>query len=158
MVNQRQPIVLNEGEGVLLSTQVQRLVKASGELSAGRLSMAVVTTPPDFPGPPAHRHLRNDEAFFILEGEFTFRVGDERLSAGPGAFVFVPAGVAHTFVSRTQRAGRMLELFSPADFEGYFEELASLQSDGQLTREHIAELQAKYGMEVVGPPLEQGDA
>lgn len=117
------------------------------------MSVAVVTSEPGFAGPPAHRHLRNDEAFYILEGEFAFSVDGEVVSVGPGAFIFVPAGSAHAFMNRGRSRGRMLEIFSPADFEGYFEELASLRSAGDITRERIAALQEKYGMEVVGPPL-----
>ena len=143
--------MLSEGEGTLMQTQVERMVKADAALTEGRLSVAVVTSEPGFAGPPAHRHLRNDEAFYILEGEFAFSVDDEVVSAGPGAFLFVPVGAVHAFVNRGRSRGRMLEIFSPADFEGYFEELASLRSAGDLTRERISALQERYGMEVVGP-------
>ena len=115
--------------------------------------MTVVTCGPAFTGPPAHRHLRNDEAFFVLEGDFTFRVGDETVNVGPGGFVFVPMCAVHTFVNQGTTPSRMLQIFSPADFEGYFEELGAMRVDGSWSWEKAEALQAKYGMEVVGLPL-----
>ena len=158
MEDPRQPVVLHEGEGKLLQTQVERVVKADGALTEGRLSLTVVTRGPGYAGPPAHRHLRNDEAFFVLEGAFTFRVGDETVDVGPGGFVFVPMGAVHTFVNRGTTPGRMLQIFSPADFEGYFEELAELPASQAPDGERIWVLQDKYGMVVVGPPLGEKDA
>jgi len=158
MEGQRQPIVLHSGEGKLLETQVERIVKADGASTAGRLSLTVVSRKPGFAGPPAHRHFRNDEAFFVLEGQFTFLVCDETVDVGPGAFVFAPAGTAHAFVNRGDGTSRLLEIFAPADFEGYFEELAAMIADGTWSREKVVALQDKYGMEVVGPPLGANDA
>ncbi len=157
MEGERQPVVLHEGEGKLLQTQVERVVKADGALTEGRLSLTVVTRGPGFAGPPAHRHLRNDEAFFVLEGDFTFRVGDETVNVGPGGFVFVSMGAVHTFVNQGTTPGRMLQIFSPADFEGYFEELGAMRVDGSWSWEKAEALQAKYGMEVVGLPLGAGE-
>ena len=145
--------MLQQGEGRLLQTQVERLVKADAELTAGRLSLAVVSSPPEFDGPPAHRHPRNDEAFFVIEGDFAFLVDDQTVAVGPGGFVFVPAGTVHAFVNRSSSPGKILEMFSPADFEGYFDEIAALRANGSLSRERLQELQDKFGMEVVGPPL-----
>ncbi len=149
----RHPVVVRADEGNLLVTQVERLAKVDSGVTEGRLSISLVTLPLGFAGPPAHRHLKNDEVFFVLEGAFTFRIEDERLDVGSGALVYVPAGTVHTFMGRGGSSGRMLEMFTPADFEGYFTELAELRLTDRLDRVAIGALQAKYGMEVVGPPL-----
>ena len=158
MDSERKPVVLHQGEGDFLQTQVERVVKADGALTENHFSFTVVTGRAGFGGPPAHRHHRNDEAFFVLEGKFTFLVGDETVDVGPGAFVYVPAGTVHAFTGHGRPDGRLLEIFAPADFEGYFEELAALRADGTWSREKVEALQEKYGMEVVGPPLGETDA
>ncbi|HVP04183.1 MAG TPA: cupin domain-containing protein [Dehalococcoidia bacterium] len=65
-------------------------------------------------GPPAHIHDNMEEAFYILEGEFTFTVGGSTLKALPGSFVLAPRGVMHGFHNSGSTAGRYLRFFSPA--------------------------------------------
>ena len=145
----RKPTVLHDGEGTTLKTQATRVVKADGKSTFGRLALSVVAIPVDFSGAPAHRHSNADEAFFILDGQFTFTLGDETADVGPGAFIFVPRGMAHSFVRRGAGSGQMIEMFLPADPEGYFVELAALVAGGQVSREKIETLQAKYGIEAI---------
>lgn len=154
-MSEAEPIFLTPNAGRVLQTQVERVVKASGRETAGRLSLAVVPSRAGF-GPPLHRHLRNDEAFFVLDGEYEFLIGDAMHIAGSGAFLYVPMGVPHAFRGLVE-GGRLLEMFVPADFEGYFEELARLRADRAWTPEAVSALQATYGMEVLGPPLGESD-
>lgn len=151
------PLVLSADEGKLVQTQVQRLVKAGSLDTANALSFTVVSLPEGFQGPPLHRHVRNAELFFILQGAFRFVVGEDEYRVDEGGFVFVPPITAHTFVGVDGGGGRMIELFSPADFEGYFEEIARIIASGGA-RSDIKAAQAKYGMEVLGPPLGASDA
>ena len=158
MEGERRPIVLHDDEGRTEVAQVKRVIKADGRLTDGRLSLAVVTGGLDFAGPARHRHLRNDEAFIVLEGELRFLIGDEEVDVGPGAFLYAPAGVTHAFTNRGGTTTKMIVMFCPADFEGYFQELAALRAEGTRSPEKVAALQRKYGMEVVGPPLGANDA
>src|ERR671925_118916 len=64
-------------------------------------------TPPQG-GPPLHRHSREDESFYIVEGDFVFEVDGETLPAGPGCTLFAPRGTAHTFQNVGKTAGRLL--------------------------------------------------
>lgn len=137
----------------MVQTQVLREVMASGSQTDGRLSLTVVSSSDGFAGPPLHLHTRNDEAFCVLEGEVTFRAGDVERTIGPGGFVFVPAQTPHAF-RPVSAVYRMIEMFVPGDFDGYFEELEVLRAGGALTPARVAALQEKYGMVVVGPPLE----
>ena len=149
-------IVLAADEGEFIQTQVARLIKARGSDTAGAMSFTVVSSQPGFAGPPLHRHLRNAEVFYVLEGSFRFRIGEDYRDVTRGGFVFVPIGTPHGFAS-VGGEGRMIVIFSPADFEGYFDEIARI-NEQHGTREEIAAAQMKFGMEVLGPPIGAADA
>jgi quercetin dioxygenase-like cupin family protein len=92
-------------------------IKITGEETDGHYALVEVEcTPEGFV--PLHVHHREDEAFYVVDGEITFRVGDETFDAGPGSFVFGPRGVPHAYTVNTPTA-RMLMQFSPAGFEGF---------------------------------------
>ena len=80
--------------------------------------------------PPRHTHSREDECFYILDGHFTFTVGEETLEAAPGSFVFLPRGLAHGFALHSE-TGRGLSLYTPAGIEEAFRELS--EPAGALT-------------------------
>src|SRR5262249_57765711 len=77
-------------------------------------------------GPPLHVHTREDETVYILEGEFRWKLGEERSVSGPGSFVFIPRGLPHTWQCLGDEPGKMLITFAPAGMEGFFESLSSL--------------------------------
>src|SRR5215472_16639474 len=72
--------------------------------------------------PPLHIHHREDESFWVLEGQVRFRCGDEDIDAGPGSFVFLPRDVPHTFVVEGDEGAHLLTLLTPGGFERYFVE------------------------------------
>jgi len=71
--------------------------------------------------PPRHIHHREDETFYVVEGEMTFFVGDETLKATAGTMVFAPRDVAHSFTIDSEQV-RILVMVSPAGVEGFFKE------------------------------------
>lgn len=73
--------------------------------------------------PPPHIHTREDEAFYVIDGDVDFHVGDRTLHATPGTFVYLPRGVPHAFAVRTPTA-RLLVLLAPGGFERFFAGLA----------------------------------
>ena len=73
-------------------------------------------------GPPRHRHDREDEAFYLLEGGIQVDCGDKRWLARPGDFVFVPRGIPHAFVV-SDGPVKGLQSTAPAGFERFIEEL-----------------------------------
>jgi quercetin dioxygenase-like cupin family protein len=93
--------------------------------------------------PPLHIHSREDEWFYLLEGEVTFHVGGENYRATPGAFVSFPCGIAHTFTVESPKA-RFLVINTPGGFEQMFK-LAP------KTPEEAVRALNEYGMDVVGP-------
>jgi quercetin dioxygenase-like cupin family protein len=73
--------------------------------------------------PPPHIHHREDETFYLLEGELTVSVGDRVIKATPGTMVFLPRNVQHSFTIDSEQ-GRMLVLLAPAGLEGFFKEFS----------------------------------
>jgi quercetin dioxygenase-like cupin family protein len=124
-----------------------------GEQSSGALAaMEAVNAPGE--GPPLHVHNREGETVYVLEGEFRWKLGEELSVKGPGTFVFIPRGLAHTWQIVGDRPGRMLITFSPAGMEGFFDRLSSLT---EFDPEAFRATGAEYGMDVVGPPLAVSD-
>ena len=70
-----------------------------------------------------HTHLREDEAFYVLEGEFSFLYGDRTINATAGSFVYIPKGILHTYKNLRSTTGRLLVVVTPAGLERFFEEI-----------------------------------
>jgi quercetin dioxygenase-like cupin family protein len=109
--------------------------------------------------PPPHIHHREDEVFYVLEGEMTFSVGDQTIKATPGTMVFLPRGVVHSFVIDSEQA-RILAVATPAGMEGYFQECGvpapsmTLPPPTDTPYSEIQKMMAvapKYGLEFVLP-------
>ena len=105
--------------------------------------------------PPPHVHHREDEAFFVLEGSLTVRVGDEVFAATPGSFVFCPREVPHLLTVQSDEV-RMLTLCTPGGVERLFVDLGepasarTLPPDGEEPdMDRIITLAAHYGAEVL---------
>jgi quercetin dioxygenase-like cupin family protein len=73
--------------------------------------------------PPPHTHTNEDEAYYVLAGELTFRVGEQEIEAQAGSFIFLPRGVQHVWRIHTPEA-RLLMMFTPAGLENFFKQLA----------------------------------
>lgn len=139
--------VLASGEGHTLSARGSTLVfKAVGADTGGRFSFMERTLPPGGRPPPAHRHTDIDEAFYVLEGTFTFRLGDRIETVEAGGFVLVPRGAPHTFANESDAPARILIVHAPA-LDPYFEALSALHAAGSPTPDDERALQARHGME-----------
>lgn len=144
------PVVVKPGESrmpVLRPAGSEILVKVSPEDSDGRFSIGLVKVQP-MGGPPLHIHSREDEWFFILRGELTIQVGDDRITARPGTSVFGPRGVPHTFQNLTGEVAEALMMVSPPEFVGFLAEASRPMDADEFTV-----LAAKYGVVFAGPPL-----
>jgi mannose-6-phosphate isomerase-like protein (cupin superfamily) len=97
---------------------------------------------------PLHRHTREDEYSYVLEGRMGALLGDEVVEAGPGDLVFKPRNQWHTFWNAGEEPCRILEIISPAGFERFFQELVDLGGIGEATPEQFADLTQRYGLEV----------
>lgn len=103
-------------------------------------------------GPPRHRHLAEDELFYVLEGHLRIEAGDDVLDAPVGSLTFIPRGVEHVFQNVADVPTRLLVLFTPAGMERFFEGVAALP-DGPPDPTAVREIAGRASMEVLGPPL-----
>ena len=97
------------------------------EQSGGQVAMAESTLPVGAKGPPLHTH-DFDEAFYVLDGELTFQLGDELITARQGELAFALRGVPHTLANRSSAPARCLIVFTPAGFERMFARRAAEQA------------------------------
>ena len=97
---------------------------------------------------PLHRHTREDEYSYIVEGRVGALLGDEVLVGTPGDLIFKPRNQWHTFWNAADEPARLLEIISPAGFEGYFAELVELRGSTEAEPQSLAALAARYGLEV----------
>jgi quercetin dioxygenase-like cupin family protein len=98
-----------------------------GPDSGGRLAVMDNVVPAHTPGPPLHHH-DFDEAFYILAGEAIFRLGDERVTRGPGELVWAPRGAHHCFANQSDADVRWLLICTPAGFERMFQRMAAKEA------------------------------
>jgi mannose-6-phosphate isomerase-like protein (cupin superfamily) len=140
--------VVGPGEGHRLTARGSEMAfKAVAAQTGGDFSLMERTLPPGGRRPPAHRHVNCSEAFFVLDGQISFELEDQSLSGGPGDFLLVPRGAAHTFGNAGAGPARLLVLHAPA-MDAYFEELHRLWASGQPpATEQERALMARFGME-----------
>lgn len=120
----------------------------SGEESGGGFALVEHPLGPRALAAPMHRHSREDEYSFILEGQVGAKLGAEVVYGGPGDLIFKPRDQWHTFWNAGDTDARLLEIISPAGFERYFEELVELFAAGPPEPGVLAEAAARYGLEV----------
>ena len=143
-----------EGRTIAVVGDVYRFM-ATGEDTNGKYAMWEAIVPPGG-GPPPHVHSREEEGFYILEGEITFHIGDQRIVATAGMFANMPVGVAHSFKNESNQPAKMLISVAPAGLEKMFFEFGVPLSEGSTsalppTKEEIEKLLTiapRYGIEI----------
>jgi quercetin dioxygenase-like cupin family protein len=153
-----QPFLLQpdeaRGSGPLRIFDDRVLVKLSGADTGGHCAIMEIRTSPGS-GPPLHRHQREDESFYVLEGNYEFEVDGKRTLAGPGCYVYAPRGTAHAFRNLSgTTTGRMLVTVQPAGLDDYFAEFSEAVRGRGLNMSVLIPIARKYGVELLGPPLE----
>jgi quercetin dioxygenase-like cupin family protein len=131
--------------GVRREADVTELL-ATREQTGGALGLFRQTIAPKS-GPPTHIHQAEDEFFYVVNGEFNFKLGDRVVSAPARSIVFVPRGIAHTFQNVGTEPGMLLVGVTPGGFEKMFAERQDVDAETNRT------LMKMHNMEVVGPPL-----
>jgi mannose-6-phosphate isomerase-like protein (cupin superfamily) len=113
-----------------------------GEESGGGFSLVEHPIPPRTLAAPIHRHAREDEYSFVLEGRLGALLGDDVVYAEAGDLAFKPRDQWHTFWNAGDTPCRILEIISPAGFEHFFEEIA------EAPMESRPDIGASYGLEL----------
>jgi quercetin dioxygenase-like cupin family protein len=135
----------------------------SGEDNGGAMDFAELSLDPGV-RVPEHIHHRNHEAYYILDGTYRFKVGDEVAEASSGTFVFIPQGTPHAWVNTGTERGRVALIFTPGGLRGLLTDIAPLVPDlmiattdtSMVNPDVMAQAAAvfeQYGYELVGPPL-----
>lgn len=129
---------------------------ARSEDTGGQLSLMSYQAPPGFTGPPLHVHRDLDEAMFVVDGTLRVRLGDDEHEVGAGGFVWMPRDVPHAFANSGDDPAHFVGVVCPpGGMEDFFaaarDEFA--KSDGPPDPERLMELNARHGIEVLGPPL-----
>jgi mannose-6-phosphate isomerase-like protein (cupin superfamily) len=97
---------------------------------------------------PLHKHTREDEYSYVLEGRMGALLGDDVLEAGPGDLVFKPRDEWHTFWNAGDDPCRILEIIAPAGFERFFSELVDLGGVAQAGPDVLGGLCERYALEM----------
>src|SRR2546421_1456772 len=143
-----------EGRTIAVVGDVYRFL-ATGEDTNGKYALWEAVVPPGG-GPPPHVHSREEEGFYVLEGEITLVVGDQRLTASAGMFANMPVGTPHSFKNESGKPAKMLISVAPAGLVQMFFEVGVLLAQGATTappptKEEIEKLLAvaqRYGIEI----------
>jgi quercetin dioxygenase-like cupin family protein len=125
-------------------------VKVAGADTNDQLSCFFHTVPP-MSGPPLHQHTREDELFYVIEGEVTFQIDGNRTLAKAGTTLFAPRLTVHAFQNFTQNPARLLITVSPGGLDRMFVEASALTGDNVAAA--FGAISVKYGLNVMGPPL-----
>src|SRR5215203_6852574 len=120
---------------------------ADGDETGGGFSLVEHPMPPGALAAPLHRHTREDEYSYVLEGRMGALLGDDVVVAGPGDLVHKPRDQWHTFWNAGDEPCRILEIIAPGGFEKFFDELVGAAADGPPEPEWLAALGARYGLE-----------
>ena len=153
------PTIRKTGEGrtITLVGDVYRFL-ATGEDTSDHYAQFEAIVPPGG-GPPAHYHTREDEGFYIIEGEIAFQIGDQRIIASAGMFANMPIGIPHSFKNESDRPAKLLITMSPAGLEKGFFEVGTPLPDGATTGlppsneqiERLIAMAPKYGVHFLPP-------
>ncbi len=129
------------------------LVKIAPEDCEGRYSVFHLEAPP-MSGPPLHVHSREDEFFYVLEGELVFEVDGVCHTVHAGGSVGLLRGTPHRYQNMTARTARLLIVTTPGDFAHFFMDLSAITPAGGLpSMDQLVSLDARYGLTTLGPPL-----
>ena len=148
------------GKRVWVAEELMTFVVSGGDTD-GRYALTDSTVPPGGES-PNHVHYREDEAFWVLEGEIEVTVGGETITARPGSFVRLPRNIPHAYVNAGSTPVRFLTLMVPAGLEKFFEVVGKTAKDPSspppFEEEDVEKLlttATEYGVEILPPPQAQ---
>jgi quercetin dioxygenase-like cupin family protein len=149
------PRFLGAGQGPWLAVGGDALrILTRGSDTGGALACLELLIPPGG-GPPPHTHAREDEAFYVATGQVAFDVGTQRFAAGPGAYLFAPRGVRHSYRNAGSEPARLLVAITPAGLEAFFQQVGvALDDPSRVAPPTIADIErlispaARYCVEI----------
>src|SRR3954469_19715042 len=146
-VTKAQVLKADEGKSGWLMTCGVRFMD-SGEESGGGFSLVEHPIPPRTLAAPLHRHTREDEYSYVVEGRVGAWADGEVVYGEPGDLIFKPRNQWHTFWNAGDEPARLIEIISPAGFEKMFEEVVDNPAAGPPPPEVQADMKERYGLEL----------
>ena len=143
-----QPLIRQPGEGISIagSPEDPTAITLTGKETGGAFFLINAYSSVPNVGPPLHVHTREDEAWYILEGEYEFRIGDNLVSASPGMTIFGPRNIPHTFHTTGSGHWHVLIMVTPAELEDFFITMGQRIRQNELTPEGLKKLARQYGI------------
>ena len=128
--------------------------KLTGEDTDGALTAFELSALPQT-GPYLHVHHREDEWYYVLSGEFLFKAGGVEHTLPAGGSIWLPRGIPHVWANMATTESKLILVVRPGGFEKFFEEMGAAMSKANHdnAEKTMADMFAKYGMEMLGPPL-----
>jgi mannose-6-phosphate isomerase-like protein (cupin superfamily) len=147
-------MIRQSGEGEVLNVVGERIrILADSAMTDGKCVIFENISEPGS-GPPLHRHGRDDEFFFVVEGTVKFLVDGQESVVSAGGAALAPRGSVHAFANVGTQPSRMIITCCPGGLEGPFREADRLQREGRVSPESLAEVFGRFDLEILGPPLE----
>lgn len=153
----QQVLVMEPAEGRAYWLVGDRVtIKLTGAETGGAYSLFDLSVLPGG-GPPPHLHHREDEAFYVLEGEFEIWSSEGSRRVGPGSFIFGPRGLPHTFKNVGPERGRLQVITSPSGFEHFVTALGTPSGSADEAPAFpdiptVIRVAAEHGIEILPPP------
>ena len=146
-----QPLAVAPGAGKNVTVIGNPItIKVHGRDTGGALCVVELTDAPG-QGPPPHVHQREDETFYVVEGEYEFVCEGKSFLLKKGGMIFAPRTLPHSYKNVSPTPGKLLMTITPAGFEKFFEEIGAMSAEQQEIPKVIA-IGKKYGLEFLPPP------
>jgi len=158
-IDTQSPVIqVPDGGEPVWFTSNRIVIKVRGAETGGAFGLIEATAPPGA-SPPLHVHSREEESFWVLEGEVEFLCGEERFRAGPGGFALLPRGIPHSFLVVGDAPARFINVITPGGMEDFFAragrpaEGPGLPPAGPPDIEALARAGEEFEIATIGPPM-----
>jgi quercetin dioxygenase-like cupin family protein len=126
---------------------IQIRVLEDGSHTDNRLGAVMITVPPKVDQIPPHLHRMHDETFLVISGKLRFGAGNDSYDVAAGEYVVVPIGAPHKFTNPFDETAVFFNSFTPAYYVNYLREISRLETAGQIKKEDILKVMARYATE-----------
>jgi quercetin dioxygenase-like cupin family protein len=126
---------------------IQIRVLEDGSRTDNRLGAVMITVPPKVDQIPPHLHRMHDETFLVISGKLRFSAGKDSWDVNAGEYVVVPIGASHKFTNPFDEPAVFFNSFTPAYYVDYLREISRLETAGQINKEDILKIMARYATE-----------
>lgn len=153
-------LIIQSGGGEAVWLLDELLVFKIGSVETGHSIGFIEVMTRSGGGPPLHLHHMQVEAFYVVEGELTVKVGTETRKISPGSFVLIPPSVAHSYRVESKEPAKLLSMYTPPTVLDYFREIGEVAPVKTLPPEELlpdleryVERGIRYSTEIIGPPI-----